>query len=213
MVNVWKNWEPGVHWHWNLFLVGPKQLVLRIVLNKNGKNDGGILINLWNPEIVKAQVNPIKSNIFLKHIAYIWILLDGLGIFVFLGNQVFESLRSWNVMVPLKIPTPTLAPDHRCSTIGKWDFLSIYRIQFYTGVLVLSCFEFDNPRVEFQHRRFWKSWICIFWSVLVKLKGWPNSQLHKESHVDHSGGTTTMWRYSIKTTLHVFCYEDTYIRS
>ena len=33
------------------------------------------------------------------------------GIFVFLEDQLFESLRSSDIMVPLKIPTPTHAPD------------------------------------------------------------------------------------------------------
>ena len=33
------------------------------------------------------------------------------GIFVLLEDQVFESSTSSNIMVPLKIPTPTPAPD------------------------------------------------------------------------------------------------------
>ena len=34
------------------------------------------------------------------------------GILVFGGDQFFESLRSSNIMVSLKIPTPTPARDH-----------------------------------------------------------------------------------------------------
>ena len=43
--------------------------------------------------------------------------MDGCGILVFLEDQVFESLRSCNIIVylgiPLKIPTPLPAPTTR----------------------------------------------------------------------------------------------------
>ena len=33
------------------------------------------------------------------------------GIFLYLEDQLFESLRSSNIMVPSKVPSPTPAPD------------------------------------------------------------------------------------------------------
>ena len=33
------------------------------------------------------------------------------GVLVFLEDRIFESLRSSNIIVPLKLPTPTPAPD------------------------------------------------------------------------------------------------------
>ena len=46
-------------------------------------------------------------------------MLDGRGILVFLEDQFFESLRSCSIVVPLKIPTPTPAPDHPLYGISK----------------------------------------------------------------------------------------------
>ena len=53
---------PGVGWGTNIescLLVGPKQLVLTIALNKNGKIGWWDVEKSSNPGIVKTQVNPI----------------------------------------------------------------------------------------------------------------------------------------------------------
>ena len=46
------------------FLVGPKQFASSSVCKEF--YDGGILTNLWDPQIFKTLVKPIKSNLFLK---------------------------------------------------------------------------------------------------------------------------------------------------
>ena len=46
-----------------------------------------------------------KTSILFEH------LMVDCGNLVFSEDQIFESLRSSNIMVPLKIPTPTPAPD------------------------------------------------------------------------------------------------------
>ena len=62
--------------------------------------------------------------------------MDG-GILVFWGNQIFESLRSSNIMVSLKIPTPTPAPDctPRIRTVFGYTPASIlvYDTEAYEG--------------------------------------------------------------------------------
>ena len=80
-------------------------------------------MNLWDPEIVKTWMNPIKSRICLKKPRYFvnnwwWIMESctcGRSIF-----WIFEILKHYGT--PLKIPTPTLAPNH---LIGAFIGISI----------------------------------------------------------------------------------------
>ena len=51
--------------------------------------------------------------------------LGGRGILEFWENHFFESLRSSNIMVSLKISTPTPAPDHQ--VIEVWGGLETNR--------------------------------------------------------------------------------------
>ena len=52
-------------------------------------------------------------------------ILHGRGILVFSENHFWESLRCWNIMVPLKIPTTIPAPDNPLGGYeGAWGTLS-----------------------------------------------------------------------------------------
>ena len=95
------------------YLVGPKQLASPNVFKEFV--GGRILIHFGNLKFIKqlkTKVNPIKSKIFLKKCRYFLTNFDGRGILVFLDNQFFESFRFPKNHKPLKIPTPTAAPDH-----------------------------------------------------------------------------------------------------
>ena len=47
----------------------------------------------------------------MTNLEYLWIILVDGGILVFWEDQIFESSSSSSIMVPLKIATPTPAPD------------------------------------------------------------------------------------------------------
>ena len=89
--------KPGGHKHWKLFCGGSKTIGVNDRFQKNGKSDCGILINHWNPEIVKTLANPIDSNQKnWKYLDTCWIIYGGLWNLCILGRskfRIFEILK------------------------------------------------------------------------------------------------------------------------
>ena len=96
-VIFWKFWKgrKGRNRKLKVFVVGPKQFVLMIVLKKRKStwwNLNNIFENLkdfWN---IKTYANPSKLNISLKHMWYFWIMPDHFRrILASYGNHFSEA--------------------------------------------------------------------------------------------------------------------------
>ena len=111
-------------------------------------------------------------------------MLDWRGNLASLEDQLFESSRSWNIMVPLNIPTPTLAPHPRqltkhgtsmnlrfsigsilllvgASTRGKWQLLGSVQHFQICGADGCEARSHERPskvRVRAFIRLTWSSW-------------------------------------------------------
>ena len=116
--------------------------------------------------VISKRMFSISTNTFLKKCRYFQTKFDGRGIFVFLDDHFFNLSDFHKATNPLKIPTPTPAPDH---LLGGHNELSGTSVEWAWGKRVAKILEQLWHVLRYSYGQFLEK-ICLKFCSIILLQ-------------------------------------------